>query len=107
MAHPNARVLVVEDDASARLALQKLLEANGYEIRAAEDGVAALEQLAELPADLVVTDLDMPRMGGMELIGALKERHPGLPVIVTTSAVELQSAVAAMRAGAQDYITKP
>jgi len=73
----------------------------------AVDGVAALERIVELPPDLVVTDLDMPRMNGMELLQELHGRDPELPVIVVTSASELRSAVTAMRAGAADYITKP
>jgi two-component system response regulator HydG len=99
--------LVVDDDASIRAALKTFLEAKGYVLHAAEDGVAALEQIAELPPDVVVTDLDMPRMGGLELLKTLREQGGSLPVIVATSAVEVQSAVEAMRAGAADYITKP
>ena len=101
------RVLVVDDDGSARTAIKGLLTGRNYEVDLAADGVAALERLAELPPDLVVTDLDMPRMNGMELLKQLQERDRELPVIVATSATELQSAVAAMRAGAVDYITKP
>jgi two-component system, NtrC family, response regulator HydG len=101
------RVLVVDDEASARSALRDLLRSQKYEVDLAADGEAALDRLAELPPDVVVTDLDMPRMDGMHLIAALHERYHHLPVVVVTSAAELQSAVAAMRAGATDYITKP
>jgi len=101
------RILVVDDEASARTALRELLTSQGYEVDLARDGVAALERLAELPPDIVVTDLDMPRMDGMQLISKLHESHRELPVIVVTSAAELRSAVDAMRAGAADYITKP
>jgi two-component system response regulator HydG len=101
------RVLVVDDEASVRTALRDLLRSENYQVDLAGDGVAALERLGELPPDIVVTDLDMPRMDGMQLIAELHERHRDLPVIVVTSATELRSAVAAMRAGAVDYITKP
>jgi two-component system response regulator HydG len=101
------RVLVVDDDASARSALQALLKTQGYEVDTAVDGAAALERLAEIPPDLVVTDLDMPNMNGLELLAELRQRDRGLPVLVVTSAAELQTAVKAMRAGAFDYITKP
>jgi two-component system response regulator HydG len=107
MAKPTVRALVVDDEAGIRAALKQLLSAKGYEVDVAEDGAAALERIAELTPDVVVTDLDMPRMGGMELLKELRQRDGELPVIVATSAVELQSAVSAMRAGAADYITKP
>ena len=100
-------VLVVDDDPSIRDALAQLLRSEGYSVASAEDGVAALEQLNDAPADLVITDLDMPRMGGLELLKRLRDEGRGLPVIVVTSAEELSSAIAAMRAGADDYLTKP
>jgi two-component system, NtrC family, response regulator HydG len=101
------RVLVVDDEVSARTALRDLLRSENWEVLLAADGAEALEKLAELPPDIVVTDLDMPRMDGLELIAKLHDSHRHLPVIVVTSATELRSAVAAMRAGATDYITKP
>jgi len=103
----NVRLLVVDDEAGVRTAMRQLLEARGYRVDVAEDGVAALEHIADVPPDAVITDLDMPRMNGMSLLGELRERDRELPVIVATSAVELDSAVAAMRAGAADYVTKP
>jgi two-component system response regulator HydG len=101
------RVLLVDDDGGARNALKELLGAETFEVELAEDGIRALEQIAERPPDVVVTDLDMPGMNGMQLIHELHERHSELPIIVATSAAEVRSAVAAMRAGAADYITKP
>ncbi|HVJ22070.1 MAG TPA: sigma-54 dependent transcriptional regulator [Polyangiaceae bacterium] len=101
------RVLAVDDDASARAAMKSLLASQGYEVDLASDGAAALERIVELPPDVVVTDLDMPKLDGMGLLKELHERDPDLPVIVATSATELTAAVAAMRAGASDYITKP
>jgi two-component system response regulator HydG len=103
----NVRLLVVDDEAGVRSAMRQLLEARGYRVDVAEDGVAALEHIADVPPDLVITDLDMPRMSGMGLLKELRERDRELPVIVATSSVELDSAVAAMRAGAADYVTKP
>lgn len=101
------RVLVVEDEPSARAALRDLLVSEGYEVSVAANGVAALERLAELPPDIVLTDLDMPEMGGMQLLAELRQRTRDLPVIVVTSAAEVRPAVEAMRAGATDYLTKP
>ncbi len=102
-----ARVLVVDDEAGARSALMHLLTAKGYVVDTAEDGVAALAVAAERPPDAVVTDLDMPRMNGMELLKSLRAHDADLPVIVLTSMQDLNSAVVAMRAGAEDYLTKP
>src|SRR5215831_6596255 len=101
------RVLLVDDDAGTRAGLQGLLETQGFSVLQAADGAAALERLVELPPDVIVTDLDMPVMNGMELLGALRERALDVPVIVATSAAELRAAVEAMRAGASDYLTKP
>jgi two-component system response regulator HydG len=107
MSHTALRVLLVDDEAAARAALKTLLESEGYQIEQAADGVAALERMVELPPDIIITDLDMPGMDGMQLLKELRARGADLPVIVVTSATELSSAVTAMRAGAADYITKP
>src|SRR5450432_3482920 len=102
-----ARILVVDDEASARSGLCKLLEQEGYEVETAADGVQALELVSENAPALVVTDLKMPNMDGMELLAKLREQYPGVPAIVTTAFGEVSSAVQAMRAGAEDYLTKP
>jgi two-component system response regulator HydG len=102
-----ARILVVDDDPSAVSALKQLLGGAGYIVHAAEDGLAAFAIAEEHPPDVVVTDLDMPRMNGMELLSKLRAQDADLPVIVVTSHQELGSAVDAMRAGAEDYLTKP
>src|SRR5688572_25573849 len=100
MTRSKPRILVVDDDLAIRAALRDLLTLQGYDVDVAADGQAALERLAELPPDLVITDLDMPRMSGMQLLAALHERNEELPAIVLTSAAEVSTAVAAMRAGA-------
>ncbi|XXT16419.1 sigma-54 dependent transcriptional regulator [Sorangium sp. So ce429] len=102
-----SRVLVVDDEASARSGLEKLLRQEGYAVDAAGDGVEALEIAAERPPDVVVTDLKMPKMDGVALLGKLREQDPALPVIVVTAFGDVSSAVQAMRAGAEDYLTKP
>jgi DNA-binding NtrC family response regulator len=101
------RILIVDDDPSARSALEQLLGGEGYVVDAAEDGVAALAIAEERPPDVVVTDLDMPNMNGMDLLKKLREQDGDLPVIVATSLQDLGAAVQAMRAGAEDYLTKP
>ena len=101
------RILVVDDEPSARRGLEKLLRQVGYAVDTAKDGKEALAVASEHPPDVVVTDLRMPEMDGMALLGKLRESDPDLPVIVATAFGEVSSAVTAMRAGAADYLTKP
>ena len=107
MNQPKIRILIVDDDAGTRTALARLLDGQGYQVDSAPDGEAALGRLAEQPPDVIVTDLDMPAMDGLQLLAELRTRGHDVPVIVVTSAAEVRSAVEAMRAGATDYITKP
>jgi len=102
----NVRVLVVDDEPAARSGLQKLLSER-FTVDTAEDGVAALASAAEHPPDVVVTDLKMPHMDGIELTKKLHELNAELPVIVATALGDVTNAVHAMRAGADDYLTKP
>ena len=101
------RILVVDDEASARSGLEKLLRQSGYTVDTAKDGNDALAVAAEHPPEVVVTDLKMPEMDGMTLLTKLRESDRDLPVIVATAFGDVSSAVAAMRAGASDYLTKP
>jgi len=107
MANRKARVLVVDDEASARAGLEKLLKQDGYAVDVAEDGEKALALATESPPDVVVTDLKMPRMDGIELLGKLHAQDGNLPVIVATAFGDVTTAVTAMRAGAEDFVTKP
>ncbi len=102
-----ARVLIVDDEASARSGLEKLLRHEGYTVNTAADGPSALSAFSEVVPQVVVTDLKMPGMDGLELLKQLKEIDRGLPVVVVTEFGDVASAVAAMRAGADDYLTKP
>jgi DNA-binding NtrC family response regulator len=102
-----SRILVVDDEPSARAGLQKLLQQEGYPVDVAEDGVHALACFSESPADVVVTDLKMPKMDGIDLLRKLRDQDPDLPVIVCTAFGDVDTAVKAMRAGAEDYLTKP
>jgi two-component system response regulator HydG len=100
-------VLVVDDEASARTGLERLLQQEGFTVATAPDGAVALKLAAELAPDVVVTDLKMPRMDGLELLKQLRAQDGGIPVIVATAFSDIGSAVGAMRAGADDYLTKP
>jgi two-component system, NtrC family, response regulator HydG len=102
-----ARILVVDDEVSARSGLAKLLDQEGYEVETAADGVQALELVAERAPNLIVTDLKMPNIDGMALLAKVREQNPDIPTIVTTAFSDVSSAVQAMRAGAEDYLTKP
>ena len=101
------RILLVEDESSLRQVVEfQLLEA-GFETATAEDGVRGYELFTENPPDLVITDLAMPEMDGLELTRRIKAISPDTPVILITAFGEIQTAVAAMRLGAEDYLTKP
>ena len=104
---PKARVLVVDDDPSTVSALETLLRQAGYEVRSAEDGLQALERFADSASDVVVTDVNMPKMSGIELLKNLRKQDPALPVIVCTASDDVATAVEAMRAGAENYLAKP
>jgi two-component system response regulator HydG len=106
-ASAKAHVLIVDDEPSARSGLARLLALEGYSVDTADGGKSALEHASAHPPDLVVTDLSMPEMGGLELLAKLHEGDRDLPVIVATALADLGSAVSAMRAGADDFIAKP
>lgn len=101
------RVLVVDDEENLRRVTQLKLQQAGYEATTASDGTQALELLARHPQDLIITDLKMPGMSGMDLLRRVKEDYPEVIVIVVTAFGTIESAVEAMRLGAHDYIIKP
>jgi len=101
------RVLVVDDEQSLRKVLAATLQREGYEVQVAADGEEALGALDRDGADVVVTDLVMPKMDGLSLLRKVVARHPDVPVIVVTAHGRVDSAVEAMKAGAFDFVTKP
>src|SRR5437762_1027991 len=101
------RVLVVDDEQSLRKILAATLQREGYEVEVASDGEEALAALDRDGADVVVTDLVMPKMDGLSLLRKVVVSHPDVPVIVVTAHGRVDSAVEAMKAGAFDFITKP
>src|SRR5688572_7633471 len=101
------KILVVDDEAGARSVLAETLRGEGYTIETAGDAFKALGRLEEFSADLVLTDLNMPGMDGVELLRKLKEHDAELPVVLMTAFGGVETAVTAMREGAADYLTKP
>ena len=100
-------ILVVEDEEEMRQVLADMLVRPGWRVTSAADGVEALEQLAVQRPDVVLTDLNMPRMDGKELLQRINEQYPGLPVVVLTAYGTVPGAVEAMRCGAFDFLAKP
>lgn len=99
-------VLVVEDSPTQQLQIQLLLEADGYRVSLAGDGLQALESIAGDRPDLVITDLQMPNMNGLELVTALKGTFPSIPVILATAVGSETIAAAALQKGASSYVPK-
>ena len=101
------RILIVDDDESLRWVTQVQLQQSGYQVSAAADGDAALRMIEESPPDLVITDLMMPGMSGLELLKRMRAAQPEILVIVVTAFGTVETAVEAMKSGAFDFITKP
>lgn len=102
-----ASILVVDDELSMREFLKILLEKEGYRVTTATEGNAALELAQQHPFDLVISDIRMPGMSGLELLAKLKQLQTDIGVIMITAFASPDDAVAAMKSGAFDYITKP
>lgn len=103
----NGRILIVDDESNARNALAEILREEGYSCETAADGFKGLGRFGEFEPDLVLTDLKMPGMDGVEFLTKVRERCPGLPVVVMTAFGAVDTAVQAMRSGAIDYLNKP
>ena len=106
MSH-SGRILVVEDEPNARTALAELLQDEGFTVEVAADGLKALDVYASFAPHVVVTDLKMPNLDGVELLRKITAMEDPAPVVVMTAFGEVSSVVEAMRAGAADYLTKP
>ncbi len=101
------RILVVDDDSLVRRSLCEVLSFDGYSCSNVGDGEEALERLKENSVDIVISDMKMPKMGGLELLKRVKAAYPKVSVIMITGFGSIEGAVVAMREGAVDYITKP
>ncbi|MBW2146883.1 MAG: sigma-54-dependent Fis family transcriptional regulator [Deltaproteobacteria bacterium] len=103
----NETILVVEDELNMRRVLRAMLSREGYHVQLAKDGVDAVQQLMVQPSRVVLADLKMPRMDGMELLEHIQQHHPAIPVVILTAFGTVDTAVEALKKGAFDYITKP
>jgi nitrogen regulation protein NR(I) len=102
-----ANILLIEDDRSTASALEKVLQAEGYAVTVAGRGDQGLNAARERPCDLVITDLRLPGLNGMELIAQLHSAKPKLPIIMMTAHGTTETAIEAMKLGACDYLVKP
>jgi DNA-binding NtrC family response regulator len=102
-----ARLLVAEDEANLRLVIQKELQRLGYRVDVAPDGEAALRRLEEGNVDVLLCDINMPRLDGMELLRRVRERPNPPEVIMLTGHATVETAIEAMKLGAYDYLSKP
>ncbi|HEX9939188.1 MAG TPA: sigma-54 dependent transcriptional regulator [Longimicrobium sp.] len=101
------KILVVDDEPSIRFSLAELLEEEGHEVREAPHAPAALAMLDEAPADLVLSDLTMPAMDGLQLLDEVRARHPQSLFVLVTAHGDERTAVRALKNGAYDYVPKP
>ncbi|MFH2201478.1 MAG: response regulator [Elusimicrobiota bacterium] len=101
------KILVVDDEDSVRRAIRRILESDNYEVAEAGNGLEALEWVRRSLPDLILLDLNMPKMGGLEFLQAARKINANLAVIMLTASVDEQEAAKTMELGASDYITKP
>jgi DNA-binding response OmpR family regulator len=101
------KILVVDDEPNIRIVFRTALESEDYQVATAADGETALRWLGQFPTDLVLLDLAMPGLGGMEVLSRLREAGNAVPVVIVTAQGTIPDAVAAMRLGAIDFLAKP
>jgi two-component system response regulator HydG len=101
------KILVVDDERSHRLMIEAVLSAEGYDIAQADSGQTAIDAVAEKFYDLVIMDIRMPELGGIEALKKIKTISPGIPIVIMTAYASVGTAVDALKSGASDYLTKP
>ncbi|MBN1680288.1 MAG: response regulator, partial [Anaerolineae bacterium] len=103
----DAYILVVDDEGAIRYSISKTLQRVGYQVHTAASGEEALEMMQHQDYDVVLTDIRMPGVSGVELLGKIKEQAPDAVVILLTGYANLETAIESLRLGAHDYLTKP
>lgn len=101
------RILIVDDEQNVRQLIAKVLEKEGYEILTACNGEEGLEVFQKNNIDLIISDIKMPKMNGIEFLHKVKEQEPGVGFILITAFATMETAIDAIKSGAQDYVTKP
>ena len=107
MASKTAKILIVDDDSGHLTTLRTIIGSWGYPVAAADDGETAVAHIHSEPVDLVLMDVRMAHMGGIQALAAIKDYNPAIPVIIMTAYSSVESAVDALKAGAYDYLIKP
>ncbi|MBW1815151.1 MAG: sigma-54-dependent Fis family transcriptional regulator, partial [Deltaproteobacteria bacterium] len=107
MRKKKASVLIVDDDKAHRTMLRALLDGWGYEVFEADDGTVAIESVHERHFDMILMDVRMIKVSGIEALEKIKQMNPAIPVIIMTAYASVETAVKALKAGAYDYLTKP
>jgi DNA-binding NtrC family response regulator len=100
-------ILIVEDEETLRTSLQRVLTREGYDVESAGSSEAALSILDSRRPDVIISDIILPGMDGLEFMKLCREKNQGAPVIIMTAFASIESAVCAMKAGAYDYLVKP
>ncbi len=106
MTSARSKILVVDDESQITRVLRTTLSSNGYDVRTAADGPSALDVMGDWKPDLVITDLSMPEMNGIELCGEIRKRSE-IPIIVLSVKGEERTKIEALDSGADDYVVKP
>lgn len=107
MAVGKLKILVVDDEETVRLVFQRVLQAAGYDVTTAADGIEALSLIGNAGIDVVLLDIKMPGPSGVDVLARISADWPDICVIMVTAVTDIQTAVGAMKLGAYDYITKP
>ncbi|MBI5639879.1 MAG: response regulator [Nitrospirae bacterium] len=102
-----ASILIIDDEGIVRTSCSRALSPEGYEVKTAQNGIEGLKMLETERFDLVLTDLKMPDMDGIEVLGKIKEKWPGTEVVIITGYQTVDTAVKAIKLGAFNYIEKP
>ncbi|MDP2644550.1 MAG: sigma-54 dependent transcriptional regulator [Desulfobacterales bacterium] len=105
--HKKTKILIVDDDAGHLTALKTITRSWGYVVETADDGMAAVEMVKSGPLDLILMDVRMTHMSGIEALEQIKAYNPTIPVIIMTAYSSVESAVDALKSGAYDYLIKP
>src|SRR5450631_1193732 len=101
------RLLVIDDDEASCRLVRAIFKPDGFEVLFAHDGVSGLKRAATDDPDLLILDLELPRLDGLAILERLQRSQPGLPIVMLTGRGEVKTAVRATQLGAFDYLTKP